>query len=841
MDDAVVIIGGVLVLGVLAALLVKVRGGSAGAEPSPVGNRYKTSGADRMVREGRPAEAAGEAMKAKNWDEAVDLYRLAAQPANAAHAARRAGKPKQAAELFEMAGDKEQAAACWEEAGVFDRADELRGKAEQREEQAFVHSDNPIDVSLPSEAPVSEAEASFRKAQAEAVGDPAAKAKVQELAREAADKLLAAGEMRRAAEVFRDAGLHDEAIHLFVNVLGAPGEAAPLLSARGNHGRAAELYEMAGEIERAASAWVEVARDSDKPDSYIDRIESLSEEVAFNFLDLETKTRAPSEETAELHYRLALLSEKRGDRERAHQVLTVLVNTVGSYKNSHELLRGMPLVMPPSGAGATLPSPTAETVASAPAKGLPASPDAETSVRGEKPDQQRRGGYSFVSDKPDAGVATISDDELQELVLQASMAAAEQLRHVEVVQKLGAGGLVSDRRTRRQKWWGGELPTLLAVGIEEEPVKLELLSDDSVRATHAGPSISELLAYVEGAQCDLGNIEVFYRLGMAYLGKGLWSEALDAFAQVEEASPGYRDAEKRSMEIQAWQKALGKRRSTLGMMEGKPHDRTQGRYGIEGELGRGGMAVVYRAHDNVLGRNVALKFMAEEVSQRNDLREMFQREARAAASLNHPSIVTIFDYGMLEDRAFICMELVDGMAVDELQDKLTIVESLQIAKQALDALGYAHQRKIVHRDIKPANMMRTTTGLVKLMDFGLAKPLDSKRAQSLIAGTPAFMPPEQLAGEDVDHRADIFALGVTLYELLTRELPFDGLNRSRTPASPAELVPAIPAVVADAVMRAIEPDREARWPSAEAFAAPLQSVIDAVGRFASNPPPASRP
>jgi serine/threonine-protein kinase len=235
------------------------------------------------------------------------------------------------------------------------------------------------------------------------------------------------------------------------------------------------------------------------------------------------------------------------------------------------------------------------------------------------------------------------------------------------------------------------------------------------------------------------------------------------------------------------------------------------------------------------------------VSARAELREMFQREARAAASLNHPGIVTIYDFGMLEGRAFICMEMVDGSPVDELQDQLTIVESLQIAKQALEALDYAHQRHIIHRDIKPSNLMRTRSGLVKIMDFGIAKPLDessslhlAQRGKTIVAGTPAFMPPEQLAGEPMDLRVDIFALGVTLYELLTRELPYNGLDRTTVPATPQELVPAIPDQIDSAIMRAIASQRDDRWASAREFAEALRRVLAAVGRFSSKPPPIRR-
>ena len=905
----VVAVGAVVVLGGLLFALMKSRG-RASVGHGPGAKTLKTQGTDRLVKNGRYGEAAGLAFKEQNWDEAIDLYRKADQPANAANAARRAGKDRQAAELYEMAGDMVQAAACWEAAGDHQRADRLRGGSDESEEdrqpseaprRAFTDEDESLEVDLvPSLKPAADAETAFRQKMSGASEAPEEDPEVQELAAEAADKLLAAGEIRRAAEVFRDAGLLDEAVHLFVNVLGAPGEAAPLLAARGNHERAAELYEMAGLLERAAAAWVEIARESDRPDSYVDRIEALSEDVAFNFLSMETSVRPLTEDTAELHYRFGLSCEKRGDQARAQKVFNVLIQTVGEYKDAGDRIvatpagpvdtsgptlasPGSPAPEPPMASPIEPASPRAETLASprdprAPRRGpVDASAETRTSPRGPRaprrgpvspsaetmasPAERRAaaqqrfveparpaggGGYSIISDdesapprrrQSDQLESALSNQELQRLVMQASQGAARRLERVEIEDQLSAAVIYPDRRTRRQKWWGGELPTLLAVGVEERPFQSELLADAQVQATQTGPSIETLREYIGDGPCDLGNIEVFYRLGLAYLGKGRWSDAQRAFEQVEDVSPGYRDAEKRVAEIDAWQLALGRRRTGLGDAGSVPPSAdATGRYQLDGELGRGGMAVVYRAHDRVLGRDVALKFMAEEVSERDDLCEMFEREARAAASLNHPGIVTIYDFGLIEGRAFICMELVDGLPIDELQEQLTIVESVQIARQTLEALDYAHGKKIIHRDIKPANMMRTQAGLVKLMDFGLARPTDSRRKRSLIAGTPAFMPPEQLAGGELDHRADIFAMGVTLYELLTQELPYEGVDRREPPMALRDLVPAIPKLVDDAVLRAIEPNAEDRWESAGQFADVLGDVVAAVGRFSSLPP-----
>jgi tetratricopeptide (TPR) repeat protein len=663
-----------------------------------------------------------------------------------------------------------------------------------------------------------------------------------------------------------------------------------LLAKLGNRERAADLYEMAGELERAAREWAVVAAEAPAPDPYLDRIEELSKKVAAEFLRELTKGRAPDQENADLHYRLARACADIGEHDRAREVFGRLTKGVGIYKDVAQRLAALPVggapiaatapsaqapvaAAAPTAAAAAPPPPpiraaAAAPVAAAPVAAAPMAPRAPVSAdddtmfnpaqalapqaapaqssklvaakRAALPRRQTAsdGGYRVVAQRsprrsPSAvppEEMPIDDGEVRALVQQVSRRAADQIRVVEVVEQMAPSIVVINRQTRRGGWWGGEVPLVVQTGVESRPVKLDALLDEAVLATQQGPSIVSLLKFIKGQPCDLGNIEVYYRLGLSYLAKGMWSQALEAFKKVEEASPGYRDAEKRADTINSWHGAMGERRTTMGDAG------TKGRYVLEGELGRGGMAVVYRAHDRVLGRDVALKFMAESVSQQKPLRDMFQREARAAASLNHPNIVTIYDFGMMEDRAFISMELVDGVPLDQLEGELSIVESVEIARQALQALSCAHERDIIHRDIKPANMMRTRTGLVKLMDFGLAKPLDPNAKESIIAGTPAFMPPEQLSGGDMDARVDVFAMGVTLYEMLTGELPYIGMDRDALPRRPKEHVPEVPEAVDEAIMCAIEPDPAHRFASALTFASSLGRVMDAVRRFSSAPP-----
>jgi serine/threonine protein kinase/Tfp pilus assembly protein PilF len=203
-----------------------------------------------------------------------------------------------------------------------------------------------------------------------------------------------------------------------------------------------------------------------------------------------------------------------------------------------------------------------------------------------------------------------------------------------------------------------------------------------------------------------------------------------------------------------------------------------GKYRIIEKLGEGGMGVVFKAEDQRLKRTVALKFMPLELTKDHEAKERFIREAQAAAALSHPNICTIHEIDEEEGKSFIVMEYVEGMSLREkiTEGPLGIPETLNIAIQAAQGLNEAHKKGIIHRDIKSANIMLTAEGQSKIMDFGLAKvtgaSMITKEAKTM--GTVAYMSPEQTQGEAVDHRTDIWSLGVVLYELLTGRLPFKG-------------------------------------------------------------------
>ncbi|MBW2495987.1 MAG: protein kinase [Deltaproteobacteria bacterium] len=259
------------------------------------------------------------------------------------------------------------------------------------------------------------------------------------------------------------------------------------------------------------------------------------------------------------------------------------------------------------------------------------------------------------------------------------------------------------------------------------------------------------------------------------------------------------------------------------------------RYEILEEIGRGGMGLVYRARDRRLGRDVALKRMPDNLREHPTAVSLFLREAQAAARMNHPNIVTLYDADQDNGHFFITMELLDGLPLNqilELRGRFGPRDTARIGRQVCAGLGYAHDQGIVHRDIKTANLFITREKTVKIMDFGLAKIVEAVRddGASVIAGTPYYMPPEQAAGGRVDGRTDLYALGVTLFELATGELPFSegnvGEQHRSTPApDPRDRIKGLPASLVRTLLAMLAKSPDDRPSSAAAVAAALDRVI----------------
>jgi len=276
-----------------------------------------------------------------------------------------------------------------------------------------------------------------------------------------------------------------------------------------------------------------------------------------------------------------------------------------------------------------------------------------------------------------------------------------------------------------------------------------------------------------------------------------------------------------------------------------PIGRTISHYRVIGKLGAGGMGVVYEAEDIRLKRRVALKFLPDNLAHNLTALQRFKREAYAASSLNHPGICTIYEVEQQDGQPVIVMELLEGESLKERIGKGPVPtdELLDLGIQTSDALTAAHAKGIIHRDIKPANIFMADPGRVKILDFGLAKAIPSHRpeiepdeesltVEGVIPGTTAYMSPEQVRGEEIDARSDLFSLGVVLYEAATGRRPFVGKNRvlmmnailNKEPATPSRVNKALPAGMDAIIVKALAKDREQRYQHASEMRADLQRM-----------------
>jgi serine/threonine protein kinase len=261
------------------------------------------------------------------------------------------------------------------------------------------------------------------------------------------------------------------------------------------------------------------------------------------------------------------------------------------------------------------------------------------------------------------------------------------------------------------------------------------------------------------------------------------------------------------------------------------------KYRIIEEIGRGGMGVVYKAEDLKLKRIVALKFLPPEMTRHPEAKERFIREAQAAAALDHPNICTVYEVEEVEDKTYIAMAYIEGQSLREMvKEPVEIEKVLDIAMQVTEGLEEAHKKGIVHRDIKSANIMVDSRGQAKIMDFGLAKVSGDTlmTREGTAMGTLAFMSPEQTRGESVDHRTDIWSLGVVLYEMLSGKLPFSGENEPSVmyaivheePLPIQKFSPAIPVEMVKIINRFLQKKADARYQSAAEMLGALKDYQD---------------
>ena len=263
-----------------------------------------------------------------------------------------------------------------------------------------------------------------------------------------------------------------------------------------------------------------------------------------------------------------------------------------------------------------------------------------------------------------------------------------------------------------------------------------------------------------------------------------------------------------------------------------------GRYRVMRKLGAGGMADVYLAEDEELGRRVAIKILNDRHANDESFVERFRREAKNAAGLSHPNIVSIYDRGEAEGTYYIAMEYLDGRTLKELliaRGPMPIADAIHHTRQILNALRFAHKKGVVHRDIKPHNVMVDGDGRLKVTDFGIARAGASQMTEAgAIVGTAQYLSPEQARGAAVDQRSDLYSIGVVLYEMLTGNVPFTGespveiamKHLSDTPRPPSSIRPEIPPDLDMVVLRALAKNPDDRFQTAEEMDAELAHIAD---------------
>ena len=358
-------------------------------------------------------------------------------------------------------------------------------------------------------------------------------------------------------------------------------------------------------------------------------------------------------------------------------------------------------------------------------------------------------------------------------------------------------------------------------------------------------AVTKLQQAIGDTELARDSVDGYYKLATIYQEDGKARDAVEIFEKIMAYDYHYGDVEERLAETRALlaeeEPLAGATQEGAGAGVGSPGfggPAEEGRYQIIGELGRGGMGIVYKVQDTVLDRIVAFKVLPQALTENPEAINNFMREAQAAAKLNHPNIVTVYDTGEQHGRYYIAMEYVEGTTLKEILRRRGAISPsgiLHVLMQICEALAYAHEKKVVHRDIKPANAMWTRDKKVKLMDFGLAKVIEEARNHTtVVAGTPYYMSPEQTLGKNVDHRTDIYSLGVAIFEMATGTVPFKEGNIPyhhvhTAPPKIRELRPDLPSTLSAIVERCLEKDPGNRYQSAgEILAEVRQSLAGSI-------------
>ncbi len=750
------------------------RGAGDAAPMSRAVRRDFMKEAAHYQKNGQAREAADLYADAGEYDRAVALLEEADELERAAEVRMREGEPVAAGELYERAGRGDLAARTYADAGEHARAARCYAERSQQGLAAEMFE----EAGMHRQAGDCYSEIDFHRHAAQAY----VKAQEWQKAAHSLEAVLAEEFVGAAVKdqarhremltlVKRAARLHEEAgnAEAAIGVLERGGcmlEAAEIAERLGREEEAAELYTRGGDAPRAAEALRRLGR----------------EREADRMLADHHRDRGDDKQAAELF-------ERAGELGAAGE----LYRKLEAWEKAGDCLAGSgdPTTAAEMYRAAGLAARAAETYESASRYHEAADCWAEA----EEP-LRRAAALERASRLLEAG--------------QIHLEQGQEDQAIEVLQRVG-----SDHRDFRA--------ASATLGRLFRGRGLLAVAAKKLRAASAGQDVTR------------DTVEIFYHLARTCEETGELEEAVDLYERVLAFDYRYDDAESR---LEA---AREKLRAALAADTGPGNvslavssPATPDRYQIIGELGRGGMGIVYKAKDSVLDRIVAYKVLPDALKENPQALRNFLREAKSAAQLNHPNIVTVYDAGEQNGRYYIAMEYVDGTTLKEIVRKKGAIKArgvLRVLAQMCEALAYAHDKGIVHRDIKTANTMWTRDRKAKIMDFGLARAIEEVRNHTtLVSGTPFYMSPEQTLGKHVDHRTDIYSLGVTVFELATGRVPFREGNVPyhhvhSAPPDPRELNPKVPELLARIVARCLKKSPDARYQNAREILSEVKSAL----------------
>jgi len=678
-----------------------------------------------------------------------------------------------------------------------------------------------------------------------------------------------------AAELFIQAGKFENAAGLYA-ARGASEKAADCYRKAGKMSVAAELYEKAGKLALAGECYMRCEFYRHAAQSFL-KVQDWKRAAAAIEKALEEELASPSagqgrERAKELHklvLQAAKLHEEAGDYEAAlralangecwsaaaelaeraelHERAADFHQRAGNVPKAAEALRKL-------GENAAAAQMLGEYLREKGREDEAAKLLAEAGDFGAAADLYRnREDWKQAADCYERGGDSVRAAEMFRLSEEWDRAAGayEKARHFREAAECAAQLGDQAREARYLAQAGARVAAasvFVQIGQDEEAIKLlQQVPADSPESAEAAALLGEIFRKkgkhglaqkkleqaIAGAPLSVANAELYYQLANALESQGQALAAVDVYEKILAIDFHFRDVDARLEALRPVAAAQGSTSGAPGLTDSKSGEQRPARYRIDRELGRGGMGIVYKATDLVLDRPVAFKVLPDQLRDNPQALRNFVREAKAAAKLNHPNIVTVYDAGEQGGRTYIAMEYVDGTTLKSIvkqRGPLAPRAIVHVLAQVCEGLQYAHGQKIVHRDIKTANLMWTREKKAKIMDFGLAKVVEEVlNHTTLVSGTPYYMSPEQTEGTNVDHRSDLYSLGVTAFELATGSVPFREGNVPyhhvhTAPPDPRTLRADVPEALAALILRCMAKSADARPQEAQEVLAALRAI-----------------